>query len=366
VPAVAWASIIISSSVAAESGGNVRQFIFFVAVVFIGLFAALFVRQTQDPDHDSRPTLRVYAAASFIKQWGPGPWLKEKFEGMCECKVEYHDAADTVSLLQRVKSQPKNKSADVVLGFDQFDLELAQMGLEWRNIKVDPQQFEDAVKPLLSRTSFIPYDWGILSFLARKSEVHVFPTNLDDLLSPDYVGGISLEDPRTSTPGLQFVLWLIEVKGEERAFQYLQKLAPQVKTWAANWSLAYGLFQKDQVKLTFSYVTSPIASQKEDPQSDITAIPFSEGHPVQYEFLGIPSTCQNCDLAEKFVSLVLSREGQRVIMDKNYMYPSLKSVSKGTLFESMPSFKLIDMTVIPNQAERERILKKWSQLRRSE
>jgi thiamine transport system substrate-binding protein len=343
-----------------------RQFLFFVVFIFVGLFAALFIRQSQDPDRDSRPTLRVYAASSFIKQWGPGPWLKEKFEGTCECKVEYHDAADSISLLERVKSEPKNKSADLVLGFDQYDLELAQAGLDWRNIKVDPQQFEDAVKPLLSRTSFIPYDWGVLSFLARKNEIRTLPTNLEDLLSPDYISSISLEDPRTSTPGLQFILWLIQVKGEERAFQYLQKFNPQVKAWGANWSLAYGLFQKNQVKLTFSYVTSPIANLKENPQSDVVALPFTDGHPVQYEFLGIPSTCQNCDLAEKFVSLILSRDGQRVIMDKNYMFPALKSVTKGTLFESIPDFKLIDMTVIPNQAERERILKKWSQLRRSE
>ena len=120
------------------------------------------------------------------------------------------------------------------------------------------------------------------------------------------------------------------------------------------------------MKLTFSYVTSPVASLKENPQSDIVALPFAEGHPVQYEFLGIPSTCLNCDLAEKFVTLMLSHDGQRVIMDKNYMFPVIKSVTKGTMFEAIPEFKTIDMTVIPNQAERERILKKWSQVRRSE
>jgi thiamine transport system substrate-binding protein len=63
---------------------------------------------------------------------------------------------------------------------------------------------------------------------------------------------------------------------------------------------------------------------------------------------------------------MLSSEGQRVIMEKNYMFPINHSATKGTLFESIPEFKTIDMTVIPNIAERERILKKWSLLHRSE
>ncbi len=342
-----------------------RHFLTFVAAVFLGLFLALFVRRSQDPERDSRPVLRVYASSSFIRQWGPGPWLKEKFEGSCDCKVEYHDAADSISLIQRVKSEPKNKSADLVLGFDQYDLEMAQSGMEWKSIKVDSQQFEEPVRPLLSRTSFTPYDWGVLAFIAHRNGKSL-PTNTEDLLAPELASNISLQDPRTSSPGLQFLLWLIQVKGEEKAFQFLQKFNGQVKAWGANWSLSYGLFEKDQVQLTFSYVTSPVASIKENPQSDVVALPFTEGHPVQYEFLGIPSTCQNCDLAEKFVGLMLSREGQKVIMEKNYMFPVIKGVTTGTLFESVPQFKMIDMTVIPNQAERERILKKWSQVRRAE
>lgn len=343
-----------------------KHFLIFLALVFSGLFAALFIRQSQDPNRDLRPTLRIFAPSSFIKQWGPGPWLKEKFESVCDCKVEYHDATDSISLIQRVKLEPKNKAADLVLGFDQYDLEQAQIGIDWKTIKIDVNKFDEQIRPLLSRASFVPYDWGIFAFLAHKNEITNLPKNLDDLLAPELVASLSVQDPRTSTPGMQLLLWLIQAKGEEDAFKFLQKLSPQVKIWGPNWSMAYGMFQKDQVKMTFSYVTSPLASLKEDPQTDVVALQFAEGHPVQYEFLGIPSTCQNCDLAEKFVNLILSAEGQRVIMEKNFMFPVTRSAVKGTLFESVPEFKTIDMTVIPNIAERERILKKWSQLHRSD
>lgn len=343
-----------------------KHFFVFLILVFGGLIAAILFRQNQDPTRDARPVLRIYAPSSFLKAWGPGPWLKEKFETSCECRVEYHDGQDAAALVERVKSEPKSRAADLVLGFNQYDLEIAHKGMEWKAIKVDSQNFDDTVRPLLSRTSFIPYDWGVLTFLAHKAEVPVLPKTLDDLLNPDYAGAISLQDPRTSSPGLQFLLWLIQIKGEEEGFQFLKKFAPQVKVWGANWSTSYGLFQKHQAKITFSYAASVVAGIQEDPLSDIVALPFAEGHPLQYEFLGIPSTCQNCDLAEKFVGLVLSREGQKVVMEKNFMFPVIHQVMQDSPFDKLPQFTTIDMTVIPNLAERERILKKWSQLRRAE
>ena len=345
---------------------KLKHFSVFLVFVFLGLFVALYVRQHQDPNHDSRPILRVYAPSSFIKQWGPGPWLKEIFETNCDCRVEYHDASDISALIQRVKSEPQNRAADLVMGFDQYDLEMAQNGIDWRQVKVDSDTFEESVRPLLSRSNFVPYDWGILSFLAHKTEVSRSIESLQDLLSPELVSSIAVQDPRTSSPGLQLLLWIIQVQGEEQGFNYLQKFQSQVKIWGPNWSTSFGLFQKKQAKITFSYVTSTLAVQKEDSNSDIISLPFKEGHPVQYEFLGIPSTCQHCDLAEKFANFIFSKEGQKTIMEKNFMFPVVKGVTVGTGFEKLPDYKTIDMTIIPNQAERERILKKWSQMRRAE
>jgi len=343
-----------------------KHFIIFIILIFGGLFSALVIRKNRNQDQDSRAVLRIYAHSSFVKQWGPGPWLKEKFESYCGCRVEYHESADTISLIQRIKSEPQSRAADLVFGFDQYDLEAAQRGVEWKNIKISNQNFVPEVKSLLTGTNFIPYDWGVLGFVGRQNEIAKAPTQIDDLLLEEFADQISIQDPRTSTPGLQFLLWLVQVKGEEQAFQFLQKLNKQVKSWGASWSMTYGLFQKGQVKLTYSYATSPIASLKEDSNSQVVIFPFREGHSIQYEFMGIPSSCQNCELSEKFVNLVLSKEGQKIIMDKNYMFPVIEGIKEGTLFESALNLKTIDMTVIPSVSERERLLKKWSAMRRME
>lgn len=343
-----------------------KNFLFFIVIVFAAVFGALVFRNQSGPTGESRSVLKVYGSSSFVKSWGPGPALKEKFESICDCKVEFIETADTTLLIQKLKIEGRTSGADLVLGFHQYDLEMANKGIDWKPIKSEGYDFEEAVKSTLGRQNFLPYDWGVLTFLARKTKFEKLPQNFDELLDSQYKDEISMQDPRTSTPGLQFLLWLVQAKGEEQAFEFLQKFNPSVKLFGSSWSTSWGLFQKKQVNITFSYVTSLVATQHEDKDLDVIPLEFEEGHPIQYEFLGIPANCRNCELAEKFVALMLSQDGQKTIMEKNYMFPVIKGVRQGTYFANLPDLKLIDMSVIPTIIERERLLKRWAQLRRIE
>ena len=342
-----------------------KHFLSFLGAVFFGLFVALFFKNSHDSAKDAKPVLRVFASSSFIAQWGPGPWLRNQFEQTCNCRIEFFDGADSTILMQRLKSE-SHQGADVVLGLDQFDLEQAQNGFEWRKVKLPELNFEEEVKQAQTQPEFVPYDWGVLSFVFRKSELSQFPKNLNDMLNPEWKNKISMEDPRTSSPGLQFLLWLIQIKGEDGAFQYLKKFNTQVKAYSTSWSMAYGLFAKNQATSVFSYVTSPVYHKIEEKNADVVAVELQEGHPLQFEFMGIPASCKQCELAEKFVNLVLSPEGQKVIMEKNYMFPVVQGVKEGTVFADVPPSKTLPLGVIPNSVERERLLKKWSALRRME
>lgn len=342
-----------------------RHFLGFVFIIFAGLITAQFLKNSRDPSRDTRPVLRVFGPSSFVSQWGPGPWLKQQFEKGCDCRVEFVDGADSTILFQRIKSESRS-GTDVVVGLDQYDLETASSSFEWKNLNVAGLKFEEAVKPALGNPKFVPYDWGVLAFVLRKSEHQQLPRRLDDLLAPEWAGQISMQDPRTSSPGLQFMLWLIQARGEDQAFEYLKKFNKNVKSYSASWSMAYGLFSKKQVKTVFSYVTSPVFHIVEEKDSDVVAVEFEEGHVVQYEYVGIPAQCRQCDLAEKFVGLLLSNDGQKLVMEKNYMFPVLQGIKDGTPFMNVPPFRTLNLSGLPSVADRERILKKWSSLRRME
>lgn len=341
-----------------------RHFLSFIAIIFAGLFVALFFKERRDPSRDTRPVVRVFGPSSFISQWGPGPWLKQIFEKSCECRLEYVDGADSTILFQRLKSESRT-GADVVVGLDQFDLEQASQLFEWKPLQKPSVEFDENVASALNLPTFLPYDWGVLAFVMRKSQLTQLPQTLDDFLGPAWKGQISMQDPRTSTPGMQFLFWLIQLKGEEGAFEYLKAFNKQVKAYSVSWSSAYGLFTKGQTKTAFSYVTSPIYHMVEEKDTDVIAAEFQEGHPLQFEFVGVPSICKQCELGEKFVALLMSPEGQKIIMEKNYMFPVIKSVREGTAFAQIPPVKSFPIN-IPKINDRERILKRWSALRRLE
>lgn len=343
-----------------------KHAVIFLALIFSGSFAALYWKKQKQDKIENIPILRVYASSSFMNQWGPGPWLREKFEAVCGCRVEYTDSVDTTTVLQRLKTEPRHQAADVVIGFDQLDLEWALKSNDWKPLTLDTTVFEEELKPFLNQQMMVPYDWGVISFVGRRSQLSPLPTRFQDLLSEALRNQISLQDPRTSSVGLEFLLWLIKVKGEDAAFQYLRKLNNQIKAYGTNWSMSYGLFQKNQVQVTLSYVTSPVFHLVEDKNNDVVALEFLEGHPIQVEFAGVSANCRNCDLAQKFILLLLSDEGQKVVMSKNYMFPVRKGVREGSVFAQVPKPRLLPTGDLPSMNERERLLRRWTQVRRAE
>lgn len=343
-----------------------RHFIIFLTVIFLGLALAVLNRTDQNNTAGSQKTLRVFGYSSFTGRWGPGPQLKEAFEKTCKCKVEFIEGSDSGIILQRLRIEGESLGADLVVGLDQFDLSKAIDEQKWRSLSLGKLDVYDSVKPALSNTYFVPYDWGALTFVARKDELSRVPTSLDDLLSPEFNKKIALQDPRTSSPGMQFLYWVVRTKGETEGFKYIAKMMEQAHSFSPTWSTAYGLFTNKQAKMAYSYVTSPLYHELEEKKKDYFAIPFNEPLPIQFEFVGIPEFCHHCDLAEQFVNLMLSPQGQKIIMEKNYMLPVMKGVKENTPFANLPSVKTMERFEVLSTTEVDRLLKRWTDIRRGE
>lgn len=342
-----------------------KQFVLFIGAVFLCLTLAVLNRPDKRGAASSLPILRVFGYASFTSRWGAGPLLKEAFEKTCKCKVEFIEGSDSAILLQRLRIEGQSLGADLVVGLDQFDIAKAMEEQKWRGLSLGNLDTYDNVKPALSNNFFVPYDWGAMTFVARKDELASVPTSLDDLLLPQFSKKIALQDPRTSSPGMQFLFWIIRTKGEEEGFKYIEKLMSQVHSFSPTWSAAYGLFTNKQAQMAFSYVTSPLYHEIEEKKKEYFAISFQEALPIQFEFMGIPDFCQNCELAEQFVNLILSPEGQKILMQKNFMLPVTKGVMEKTPFEHIDAFKTNDKFEIPSVPEVERLVKRWTEIRRS-
>jgi thiamine transport system substrate-binding protein len=309
-----------------------------VLIFVVSAIAGFVFLSSQEPKSEQK-SLRVLSYSSFISAWGPGPEIAKAFEREFGLKVEYQDAGDAGLLLKKLDLFP----SDVVLGLDQLSIPQAEISRQWR-------------------IPFMAFDKGAMTFVYRANDL-VPPSALEDLLDPRFRGAIALQDPRTSTPGLQFLFWVLDEMGVDEGFAFLQKLKPNIHSVSSSWSSAYGLFFKGQAKTAFSYVTSPVYHWVEDEAEQYQPAVFPSGHPVQLEYAGVPSSCSACEEAEQFVTFLRRPEIQKIIMTKNYMLPVVAGVTKGTPFEKLPEVKERNWKSLPDLLRRrEEFFERWRQL----
>lgn len=286
--------------------------------------------------------LIVYAYSSFASSWGAGPAIVAKFEARCACKVQMVDAGEGGALIARLKLEKKKPRADVVVGIDENLIPKAKKDLGWN--------------------AFTAFDYGPFAFVYNKKRVERPPQSLDDLLDPQWKGEIIIQDPRLSTPGLGFLLWVVKAKGEEGAWDYFKKLKGQVKVVSPSWDMAYGLFKKKQSKLVLSYWTSPAYHIQEEKNLEYAAASFKEGHYVQTEYLAVNPEAPHKDLAADFAAFMLSDEAQGFIPQKNFMYPVSSTAPLTEAFKKLGTAKHLPPFEEKDRAKIEGWLKKWREI----
>jgi thiamine transport system substrate-binding protein len=273
--------------------------------------------------------IRVLTYSTFVSSTGPGGEIFNRFKKDFNGDVEVTTASDAGLLLERLKLASAAEPFDVVIGLDQNLVLQAKTDFQWKPLPTQNTPF--ALQP------FAAFDWSPMTFIYREGDEP--PRDFADLLSPKYKGMFALQDPRASSPGLQFFSWVKDVEGAKTS-QFLTAFKPNVQSVSPSWAFSYGLFKKKQAHFVFSYLTSLAFHWGSEKDRSYRAVSLPEGHPVQAEYAGIPANCGECELAGKLVSLLLSDDGQKIIMQKNFMLPVRDEVKAGTIFAELPGLKL--------------------------
>ena len=271
----------------------------------------------------AKSTLTIYTYESFTSEWGPGPKVKEAFETVCDCTVDYVSLPDGVALLTRLKMEGGATKADIVLGLDTNLIEeakatglFADHGIDTSAVTI-PGGFSDPV--------FVPYDYGHFAVIYDTQALKDPPRSLKELVEGDPDEKIVLEDPRTSTPGLGFLFWMRSVYGDAAPDAW-KKLQKRILTVTPGWSEAYGLFTKGEAPMVLSYVTSPAYHMIAENDDRYQALEFAEGHPIQIEVAAMTKTGKP-DLARRFLQFMISPAFQDIIPQTNWMLPAAPTSS---------------------------------------
>jgi thiamine transport system substrate-binding protein len=323
----------------------------------------------------SLPELVIYTYDTLIAADGLGPRVFPLFEKKYGCRIRALASGDGGQILTRLAVDAKRgkPSAHLVLGIDQPIWERLQPWVEpWGNWK--PKGYDQISSTLKIRDGFLPYDYGVLAFIADRQkleELHLqVPNSIQDLLKSEWKRNLILEDPRTSTPGLAFLLFLKSVL-KENVWDFWKNLRFQWLTLTPGWDQAYGLFLKKEAPLVWSYVTSQAYHEEHGDRPSRSkggrryqAVLFKEGQPVQIEGVawvkGAFKTKKEKELAQSFLEFMLSPEVQEAIPKTNWMMPVIHSKKLPDSFNHLPQpKKLVPLDV--KAADLDEVLSKWNQ-----
>ncbi|MBC7384732.1 MAG: thiamine ABC transporter substrate-binding protein [Cryobacterium sp.] len=323
--------------------------------VFMAVFLSFAAHHAHAKDKGAQgPELVVYTYDSFVGKEGLGPILQAAYEKKTGEKLRFVTVGDAGQLLARIQldsERRKNKAfmegANVVLGIDQN----LEPKLKDYLVPIDRAR-EGAFMKFVDREwwlgeAFVPFDYGVFAFIAdtKKLPPADFPKKWTDLLKWKYRKSLLLEDPRTSSPGMAFLLGSLAVTGD--GFKdYWKDLRSQWKVLAPGWTQAYSLFIREEAPLVWSYVTSEAYHRTTCKKDNCStpdryhAVIFQEGHPVQIEGAAIlkdaPGGAKMRKRSLEFLELLTSEQIQTEIPEHQWMMPVRLGIKLPPIFQSLP------------------------------
>lgn len=182
--------------------------------------------------------------------------------------------------------------------------------------------------------------WGYNSELLAKKKLPV-PLTWADLLKPEYKGEIQVADPRASGTAYTMIATLVQIMGEDKAFEYMTALHKNISTYPR--SGAGPIKAASRGEATIGIVFLPDAITEKTANFPIVPITPTDGTGAEIGSMSIIKGARNLASAEKFYDWALSPAAQKFgPAAKYYGLPSNKTTPLDTHIPDFKSLNLID------------------------
>lgn len=256
----------------------------------------------------------------------------DEFQAEHGIKVQFLKSGDTGTAVNKAILAKDQPLADVFYGIDNTFLSRA----------LAEGIFEPYASPLLSDIpdefkldqyyGVLPVDFGDVClnydkdyFVDRAIDP---PTDLDDLLDPQYNDLVVVQNPATSSPGLAFLLATIGRYGDPGYLEYWEDLVANNVLVVNDWEVAY--YQEfsragGSHPIVVSYGSSPpfevLYAETSIDEPPTAAVVSDESCFRQIEFVGILKETENRELAEMWIDFMLSPTFQEDIPLQMFVFP---------------------------------------------
>jgi iron(III) transport system substrate-binding protein len=204
-----------------------------------------------------------------------------------------------------------------------------------------------------------PLGFGYNTELLAKKKLAA-PTCWKDLLKPEFKGEIQMANPNSSGTAYVAIATLVQVMGEDKAFDYLKGLHANIATYPRSGTGPIKAAARGETTVSISFVhDAPGEAMQGFP---VKAATPCEGTGYEIGSMSLVKGSRNTEEARRFYDWALQPQVQEMgAAAKQFQLPSHKEAKLHPQIPDFKSIKLInyDFAKYGKTAERRRLLEKW-------
>ena len=297
----------------------------------------------------------IYSSAEDYRIDYVQKMLDERFPEY-DIVIDYRSSGDHAAIL---KASGVEAGCDITHDLEYgYAQELAELGV-LADLK-DMVDFSVYAEDTVVDTHFLPEirNGGaiIVNMDVIAREGLEIPASYEDLLDPQYKGLISMPNPASSGTGYMFLLSLVNAWGEERAFEYFDKLSENVLSFTTSGSGPVNALITGEAAIALGMTANAVTKINDDGAS-FKLLFFAEGSPYSmYAQAVIAGREADEDVMRVFEYLSTTVNEGMV----KYYYPEKVYKSQDVSLPNYPTdIKYADMSGNTSQRKDE-LLSKWT------
>ena len=204
-----------------------------------------------------------------------------------------------------------------------------------------------------------PLGFGYNTELLAKKKLAV-PKSWNDLLNPALKGEIQVANPASSGTAYTMVATLVQLMGEEKAFEYMKALHKNISQYTRSGTGPIKAVARGETAVSISFVhDGPGEKMQGFPVETITP---AEGTGAEIGSMSIIKGARNLDSAKKFYEWALTPAAQQfAAAGKQFQLPSNKDTPLDSRIPDFKKIKFIDYDYAKygSSTERKRLIARW-------
>jgi iron(III) transport system substrate-binding protein len=181
-----------------------------------------------------------------------------------------------------------------------------------------------------------------------------------DLIKPDYKDEVQISNPSSSGTAYTVLATLIQLWGEDKAFDWLKKLHANVNQYTRSGPAPVRNAARGETTIGIIFLHDAVSEAVDG--APLKAVPPCEGTGYEIGSMSIIKGARNLDNAKKWYDWSLSAEAQNLAKQaKSFQVPSNRAASAPPQAPRLEDMKLIDydFTKYGTSTERKRIVDRW-------